>query len=250
MRQWHEGSGPLGCPGTRAWILGEAGCGLLNWGAELGGRARPPHRGVGTKRGTAWPPHEPAQQPGMARRSLGYGTRHTLRSNGPAISSSPMSGTQRQPSGVSLRAGNDLVSQLGIGETLSGDGMLTSTNSGKMSTRTLWPNQTGLNLETVKVVLPGASNTARAKSIVDFITWDDAWERYADAVTFAFPMRQSELKAYQRWVKRQFHAVSVPARVVGLDRAIRKEVREQSRRDQFVARHRFQKMIHYRCLRR
>ena len=75
----------------------------------------------------------------------------------------------------------------------------------------------------VKVLLPGASNSAKTKTVVDFNTWDDAWERYSDAVTFAFPMREKELKNYRRWVRRQFHTVTAPGRVVGLDRAIRKE---------------------------
>ena len=75
----------------------------------------------------------------------------------------------------------------------------------------------------VKVVLPGASNTAKTKTVIDFNTWDDAWERYFDAVVFAFPMREKELKNYRRWIRRQFQAVISPGRVVGLDRAIRKE---------------------------
>jgi hypothetical protein len=75
----------------------------------------------------------------------------------------------------------------------------------------------------VKILLPGASNAPKTKTIVDFNTWDDAWERYFDAVVFAFPMRERELKSYCQWLRRQFQAVTVPARVIGLDRAIRKE---------------------------
>ena len=48
----------------------------------------------------------------------------------------------------------------------------------------------------VKVVLPGASNTAKTKTVIDFNTWDDAWERYFDAVVFAFLMHEKELKNY------------------------------------------------------
>ena len=75
----------------------------------------------------------------------------------------------------------------------------------------------------VKVVLPGASNMAKTKTVIDFNTWDDAWERYFDAVVFAFPMHEKELKNYRRWIRCQFQAVISPGRVVSLDRAIRKE---------------------------
>ena len=78
--------------------------------------------------------------------------------------------------------------------------------------------------DVAELTIGARASRAKSKNVVDFYTWEDAWNRYSKAVSFAFPMRSGELQGYREWIEGQFRAVHTPLRVVALDKAICREV--------------------------
>lgn len=70
---------------------------------------------------------------------------------------------------------------------------------------------------------------AKADTVINLDTWLDVWDQYADAVAFAFPMRESELNSYRGWIDNLFCSVKTPRRVITLDKVIRREVSDNPR---------------------